>query len=358
MHAHLIDWFRNVHIHSDSKVVEQRWDAATKYSKKLSRSSICSLLRLFLFSVSDPGDKALFEKALLEIDQEFPVAGNDQELRLMAGVVMVVTFEESSHAADAFALGLRAVTALERQYDVAQPAILGEAESYLSKEAEAQRPDSFGEEGKPPEEALASRLQKLSAATEEAAPAAQDAFFKEIIKTIKRNREVSNSQILRLSEESALLWWLINEYSDRLKKNTAGLSTLEYALAAAVEASERTHVLPPSNSMNALISRALTPCRVEPDEPFSLDQLLGATDAEWRTPFVNGLSLVDSKGLLPIMTGLAKTDEFGNAASATQVLPNLCPGLNLAIRISAANAAKATYAEIMFLEALSQISGG
>src|ERR1035441_1745563 len=306
MHSHLIDWFRNVHIHPDPKVVEKRWDTAAKYSENLSQSSICMLLRLFLFPVSDSDDKTRFEKELLDLDVEFPIAGNDHELRLMAGVVMTVTFDKSSYVADAFSLGLTAATALGRQVEPAQPEILQEAECYLSKEAEDQRPDNFGEESTSSEVALNNHLQKLTAATGESSVAAQSAFFKEIIAAFTRNREASDAQLLRLSEESAMLWWLINEYSDSLQKSTPNISALDYAIAAAVEASRRTLILPPPNSMGALLTRALKPCRAKPQGPYSIEQLLVATNGKWRTPFVHGLQLADSKALLPIMTEILR----------------------------------------------------
>ncbi|WP_263417857.1 GTPase-associated system all-helical protein GASH [Terriglobus albidus] len=351
MHAHLIDWYRNVHIQPDPKIVEKRWDTAAKYSKRVTKASLCALLRLFLFSQTDHNDKTFFQEALLEIDPEFPVANNEHELRLMAGVVMVTAFKAKDAVAIGFALGLKATLALKRDLDIAQPAILKEAEHFLMVEAEAKRPDRFGDVGS--EEVLLDRLKKLNSATDETFTAAQSAFYKELIKTIKQGRQATNSQLLQLSEETALLWWIVNEYSDRLKTSTALLSKLEYAIAAAIEAAERTQILPPSNSMNALLARSLKHCVDTSDEPQSFRQLLEATKERWQAITISPPNPPETKGLLPISTALSKVAEFDNVAGAVQVLSHLCPGLNVETPISATEVAQAAYAEITFLKALS-----
>ena len=56
--------------------------------------------------------------------------------------------------------------------------------------------------------------------------------------------------------------------------------------------------------------------------------------------------------LMPIVTGLAKCQEFGSPENAVQVLPKLCPGLDLEHALSAEEAAYQFYGELMFLKAL------
>ena len=107
MHPHLFDWFRNVHIKPDPTVVEQRWKVASTFGQKLSRGSILRLLGLFLFPTPDTAEVKWLTEEFLALDGEFPVTNNAEEVRLMAGVVMSTTFDQSSSGGDAFALGLR-----------------------------------------------------------------------------------------------------------------------------------------------------------------------------------------------------------------------------------------------------------
>ena len=234
MHPHLIDWFRNVNIHSDPILVERRWQTAEEYSRALSRSSIPRLLRLFLFPKPETTENAWFTDGLLTLDKEFPVANNAEQLRLMAGVVMVTTFDEGSAEGCAFALGLRAAVFPKRSTLPAQPEILAAAEAYLQAEAERQRPTYFGDA---PESRLA-------------------------------------EQIRRLAEETGLLWWVISEYSTSLRRRTSGLTAPAYALIAAAEAADRTQILPPPPSADALLARVLKPCKSRPEEGPHPDRFL------------------------------------------------------------------------------------
>ena len=156
---------------------------------------------------------------IARLDKEFPVTSNTELLRLMAGVVMVATFREASADACAFALGLRAALFHKRRTLPAQPEILVEADTYLQLEAEKRRPsfNDVHDDGLPV--ALA-------------------------------------GQVRRLAEETELLWWVLGEYSTSLKRPASELTAPAYALIAAAEAADRTQILPPPASIDALNPRA------------------------------------------------------------------------------------------------------
>ena len=143
MHPYLIDWLRNVRINPDARLAELRWKTAKSYAKGLTHERVARLVRLFLFPQPDASEAKSFTDALLLLDNEFPVANNAEELRLMAGVVMLTQFSESSYEGDAFGLGLRAASFPGRNVTPAQPAIVKEAEEYLLREGDKQRPTDF-----------------------------------------------------------------------------------------------------------------------------------------------------------------------------------------------------------------------
>jgi len=341
MHPHLIDWFRNVDINPDQNVVEQRWKAAGEFAARLSRASVPRLLRLFLFPKPDDAEVKWMTDELLPLYPEFPVANNAELVRVMAGVVMVTTFDDSSPKGNAFALGLRFSAFLDRSIQPAQPAISDEAEKYLQTEAEKQRPNDFAHATTN----LAIQAQSLGDKT-----TPPEAAYEQVVDT-----EIGrlSGQVRRLGEETALLWWVLTEYSDSLKRRTPDLKALEYALVAGAEAADRTHVLPPPRSARALLARALKPCKAgQKKKTLTLGDFLGAADSGWRAAQLKKLNFTDSVDLVPIVTGLAKCQEFGDPENAVQVLPKLCPGLDLGHALSTEEAAYQFYGELMFLKAL------
>jgi hypothetical protein len=356
MHRHLIEWFRNVHIHPDPKVIEQRWKTAQEYGEKLSRASVPLLVRLFLFPKTETEQIESFSRELLALDKEFPVTGNTEEVRLMAGVVMVTTFGASSLKGDAFALGLRAATFPGRAIQPAQSAILAEAETYLQVEAERQRPGNFLHSLVCPEDALVNKRKVIRQAAETGDAAkigvAEAAYIKLYCATFKEGHDALAGQIRRLAEESALLWWVLGEYSTYLKRRVAELTAVAYALVAAAEAADRTHILPPPFSSPALLSRALKPCKSASKKSLSLIDFLGAADPNWRKECLKSVTFGDCTDLVPTMTGLAKLEEFGELSGAEQVFTRLCPGLSIAQALSASEATYQIYSELMFLRAL------
>src|SRR2546425_8923368 len=109
MHKHTVDWLRQLSLTADAALAEKRWRAAETVARELGRSRLIELLRIFLFPSVDPAFAESWTDELIAIDPEFPVSQNVQDLRLMAGLVMTVTFEkEESDEANAFALGLHA----------------------------------------------------------------------------------------------------------------------------------------------------------------------------------------------------------------------------------------------------------
>ncbi|MGA9622975.1 MAG: GTPase-associated system all-helical protein GASH [Bryobacteraceae bacterium] len=270
------------------------------------------MLRLFLFPKPETTENAWFTDGLLTLDKEFPVANNAEQLRLMAGVVMVTTFDEGSAEGCAFALGLRAAVFPKRSTLPAQPEILAAAEAYLQAEAERQRPTYFGDA---PESRLA-------------------------------------EQIRRLAEETGLLWWVISEYSTSLRRRTSGLTAPAYALIAAAEAADRTQILPPPPSADALLARVLKPCKSGPKKAHTLIDFWTAADAGWRAGLLRSIDASEGRDFVPIITGLAKCEEFGEAVGAARVVPKLCPGVSIEHPLSPAEAAQQLYVELMFLKAL------
>jgi hypothetical protein len=357
MHPHLIDWFRNIHLHPEVDVIKKRWDTASKYAKSSTSADVCSLLRLFLYSKPDEGERKKFEDALLKLDVEFPVKGNEEELRLMAGIVMITTFTARSERGVAFALGLKSATALKRQLDPAHDEIIRESDRFLSEESERQRPRNFDESVPNHEDGLVESFRAVEASRdgeEGELESSERKYQQDILAAIRSSHDLLANQVRRLAEESALLWWMTNEFSDSLDCRTADVSASKYAIVAAVEAADRTHLLPPPRSMRALFIKAVGQCK-KANSPITLEQVLSGVGASWRKEFVKALDIKHCSDLVPLMTGIVKAEEFGSLKSSLEVLPNLCPGVVAGSSSPPWMFSFATYIELMFIRALKRL---
>ena len=192
---------------------------------------------------------------------------------------------------------------------------------------------------------------KLKEADDQSKPDIRTAYDEALATCVA---ELGN-KISRLAEESAMLWWVVNEYSTSLKRPTSELSAQEYAFVAAAEAAERTTLLPPPPSANSLLGRAIKPCKRGTKKSLTLAELLGATEPSWRAQQSKSTDSASCADLVPVFTAIGKCQEFGNVEAAAQVVPNLCPGIGAGLSLSAREAAEQYYAELMFLRALAEL---
>ena len=232
MHLHLIEWLRGVHLHPDAKLAEQRWQAAKKAGQNINQSFAAKLLRLFLYPDPTPEEVAWLTGTLLKHDSEFTIKDNQEEIRLMAGIVIVTALEKSSAVSDALSLGLRAGSFPLDRTVPAQPEIVTEAENYLQAESERMRPDAFEIKTESAEKKLGASyktMRDLEAAGDTAkAQSARANYHKAVLDAVAENNTNIQSQIQRLAEESAMLWWVLGEHSTLLKCSTSTLTDVSY----------------------------------------------------------------------------------------------------------------------------------
>lgn len=355
MHNHTIDWYRQLNLTPDALVAQKRWETAVALGKKLSRTRVIELLRLFLFAPTGTDFTRPFTNELIALDPEYPVSNNTQELRMIAGLAMIAIFDKPSKSANAFALGLRAASFPDRRLKPIQPAILTEAEEYLHNEAGRLRPDEFATDVAP--EVLKTLLGQGKALVEAGATAdeakkaaALASYHQSIPSAIAASHRVLASRIQQLAEEGALLWWVLSEFSDALQRPTCKLSPEAYAFAVAAEAAQRTIQLPPPPSIGPLLARALQPCKRN-DRRLALSDYVKAVDPAWRANFHKSINVSDCRDLSPLCTALERAEGLGRAA-ALKTLSKDCPGVKGEALLTPAQAAQQFYNEILFLRAL------
>jgi hypothetical protein len=360
VHKHTIDWYLRLNITIDATLAKKRSDTADALAKTLTRARVIEILRLFLFAPSGTDFTQQFTNELIVLDPEFPVSNNLQELRMMAGLVIIATMGKSSHYADAFALGVRASDFPAGRAQPIQPAMATETEVYLRQEANRLRPDEFTND------AVAEVTKVLTARTKSLneAQAAGDAaqtttalasYQKSVIETIASSHRILAERVKQIAEESALLWWVLAAHSDTFKQAVNQLTPETYALAAAAEAAQRTIHVPPPPSIGPLLARSLQPCKVGKKKPVLTDYIKGA-DSIWRTAHVKSVNVSDCRDLSPLCAALEKTEDLGTAATALKTLSKFYPTLKGELPLTPTQAAEQFYNELIFLRALDAVT--
>jgi hypothetical protein len=241
----------------------------------------------------------------------------------------------------------------------ARPEILAEAEKYLQRAAEEQRPGDFESPAAPGAASLSTKykaLRQAEASGDAALASSAETIYHKEITTIGKAQGELAGQIRRLAEESSLLWWVFNEYSPLLDRGAGSLTAPAYALVAGAEAAQRTHILPPPQSASALLHRALKPCKPGTKKAVPLIDFITITEDGWRKQLLKDIDFGDCGGLLPMATALAKFDELGDGAATAKVLSKLCPGIAPERSYAPGDTAYQFYNELMFLKALTTLT--
>jgi hypothetical protein len=254
---------------------------------------------------------------LVKLDSEFPVSKNIEELRQIAGLVMVVKFAASSHEADLFALGSEAADFPAGRTSPMQPGITAEAKSYALKEAAVYRPNNFADNS---EEVVKPLIAKARALND--AEATGDAAK---IKPAQTSYRKAITDVIASSYRTLSKRWALAGFSERLEKPVENLSMQEYPLIAAFELAKRIFTLPPPPSVGPLLTRAVNACG-SGKKKAKLAEYLTATDEQWVVDFAAGASIGDCVDLVPISTALSKMAELGDVGAVVNALPRFCPG--------------------------------
>ncbi len=346
MHKNLIDWLRKIHLNADTALATKRWSLAEAFEKKADRKDLLQVLRVFLFDADAPELIQSLTDQFLEIDKEFPASNNAQEIRLMAGIIMVVAFTERSLDADAYALGIKAAAFPTARCQPAHPDIIGEALKYIVSESDILRPSDFGDfENR---DDLVGKLEAVFSAEDEKK---RTGAARKFVDLLHNNYGV---KIQRLGEETELLWWLLGGYSTVLGQKTEDIDAGAYALIAAYESAARTQVLPPQPSIYPILGQAIAKCKAAKPQ-YTLKDFVSLVDPAWRKKTAVEYTVNDSLAFVPFVASLVKAEEAGDAGILSKLLPNICPGVSASQKLTPTEAAWQFYNELMFLNALAKL---
>jgi hypothetical protein len=166
-----------------------------------------------------------------------------------------------------------------------------------------------------------------------------------------------SEQVRRLSEEVALSWWILNQYSDLLQKPLSQVNLLSYVLAAAAEAAARTTILPPALSMPALIAKSLKGCKQSRVKDIALLALFQESDSVSVVLEQHPMDHGEPTRILLVSSILGRIREFNDASLAVSTTTRFFPGTKSDMQVAPSRVATQYYDELVFLSSLSQLHG-
>ncbi len=195
------DWYRPVENQLTVEIQQARIDAIKIHLNNDEQSFWLDVVRLYWsIPVKDPANKVAFIKGFKDADPIFPVLGNDNVVKVLAGILLCFRFEVSSELNTLIALSVKNVNFLG-QYDATRDlpvSIL--AEQYLSTATTELRTFKITQH--------IDEIDELKSRNEEEYVFDRDdnEIVIDSIKAILHTQKV-------FSEETNILWWLFGESS-------------------------------------------------------------------------------------------------------------------------------------------------
>jgi hypothetical protein len=351
MHPNFYHWHARAELKPETAKLEARWNAAVKCTEKPSSADICSLLKLVLFPGAEPDFAKRFGEALVKAEPTFPPNNNGELLRIMATAGVYSQMETSSKAANAFALGLQAASFPPSRVEPICQEVMTRCAEYLAAESEKVRPKIYITTLARAEKQAETVLGNLKKAAESNSPQevgkAAEALGRGVLTAIKESHQQLGDVIVRLTEESQFLWWLIGRRSPSLDVRREQLSANAYALPAATEAAERVAVLPPAASVESILGETLLQCGKKCAASMTLVEVFTIVGAVWVKSSISGPT---ANGLTPMANILATIDQSGKPDA------DLIKKLDFPakMKISALEASCQFFRERVFLRALEE----
>jgi hypothetical protein len=280
------EWYRAASLDPKNGELELRWQGVEKHKATKDLSFMTDIVRLFLENTGPSEDfLAQFRQPFFDADNSgFRMTGNDAELRVLAGTVILEVLSRKDVFSDNMALvtiacaapefrkkapiikdALPAVTKylfdranIVRQVTMKQKTTLGAIDAELTEMTQLAASNPAGA-WKPAEAAIRRVAENVSRVSE---------HLEARITAVQRRQDV-------LSEESNIVWWLFGG-ADRATSQSYGEKTpVDAVMSCANDLATLTNILPPPLAAPAYIARCLA---TQADTSATLDEI---ASAEW-----------------------------------------------------------------------------
>ena len=270
-HEEFATWYSAVDFGDSPTRVEARASGVSKAFKRLNYDRCSSLLDLVLAhpNAFEGQGAELLRRTCRESDPAFPISGNENELTLLAEIVLAIAMDRSKEnelagkVADlicsALANGARDMSGVTDLLSRARDGIQRQSRLLRRRPRLPKKPtrysptldftrcfDEFSNPGDIGE--LQQLMQRVSVRI--------SANIHQASSTARSEREALERHIRLQDEELDLLWWASNGFSETLQQSFSEVEPGTRTLVSAIEAADRTQYVPGPCSILGLLERA------------------------------------------------------------------------------------------------------
>ncbi len=335
MHNYFAAWLKGANVQLTDGVARSRWaavEALVHWATESGKAVRLSAPAIAVASISAEQRQEI-SQVLQGGDASFAMIGNDAELQVLAASAVVQLLVEEGPVADAAALSVGTGTFGNREPEAA-PGLAQLAHDYLSRRAVTARiyDDAPRDSAFAPRQAayikgrlntlskdLASDGEEQDADDGLASATAVEALGKIVasltgyLEQVATDESIAHNRLVRaqaaFSEETNILWWVINGYSQDLSRPRGQASAAELTLPSARELAHLvTHGVPPAASIEYL-RRALSSAEGGAPDQLTIAEVMEAAAPDWRESATVALPEGGPDHLFPVLTGLRIVDE-------------------------------------------------
>jgi len=288
MHSDFHRWYREVSVEENRERLQRRWTGLATVIQSLDQNLIENLLRIVFRSKSVTTPEAIqnFRQVFKTADDLFDMEGNDRELEVLSGSVLAVLLEASNDLSAWTAIAVT-TSSLNGKRPLQLPMdLVAAAENSIARTAEAnrKRPSLRSTHLDAPKLDFAKAKEKLTTidgagigATLDTAAETINGSLLAMVRKVNASIQATETYIAIQDEELNMLWWVLGERSDGVKKAFGSIPEKERPLIFATELANATTFLPGPRSVEGLLTRA----GLKSNKTHTIPDVINACNIEW-----------------------------------------------------------------------------
>lgn len=320
MHTDFPRWYREVSVEENRDRLQRRWTGVSSILPTLDQAAVENLLRIVFHAKNGPAPEAIgkIRHAFRVADDLFDMQGNDREVEVLSGSILAVLLEKNDDLSARAALAIT-TSALNGKRTLQVPQdLIALAENAIARIAEKnrERPNLLSAKLDAPKIGFAKAKEKLTTidsagigATFDAAAEAINLSLTNMVKKFNGSIDATANFIAIQDEELNMLWWVLGERSDGVKKTFTAIPERQRPLILGAELAEATTYLPGPLSIGGLLTRA----GLKSEQTLTIPDAVNACDKPWLEPLSNSKAV--STLSQPIHFAIQRKLETGDEAS-------------------------------------------
>lgn len=311
MHKHFADWYRIANIQPSGEDIPKRWAAVEAFATSLDTYKALETARLYVGTPPiKSGFKDEFATAFQQTDPAFPMQGNDLQLRILAGAVVVQYLStQQGYLVDATALAVTTGSCPPLRGNVFLPDVWTAAQEYLAREGSAVRSPRTTSEIKHQQLTADQLLAEVRAACPKGVPAVAEALSYPLQKLSSSIEAVAqctsdvmvevDGMVATIREQGDILWWLFAGVSQDTGTKFRDMEMAAASVLAGKELADITGLLPGPLAAPAVIDHLLSAIAYPLPETVGFDVAVENLGRDWKTTCAGEVD-GEAKGLMPI----------------------------------------------------------